>query len=343
MAVIFVLLILLSLILKKDNIISGIVILFLIFLNYVSPNISDFSNYEYIFHFINEYQKFGMGNGWLYLNEFGRSLNLNYIQFKTILVGIDLILIFSTVYYFSQKSVNLFWGCYLLYPALLDLIQVRFFTALSIVIFSIIFLSKNKFKYYVCFLLLITLATQIHSSTAFFYLLLLTPLIEKKECTFTILIPIFTVVLLFLRGFLKDIVMMFASARQEYYFQTSTTVTTLLIYYIFILVNYEISVYCVNISDTIPDIRSKYLSHFSKNINLLMFVLIPLSLISPEFLRVGRFSWIVLYMACNSIFSSGSTKQSEKYLKISIILLAVISFSVLLLITTPGAIKPFFS
>lgn len=347
MIYIFIALVLLGFVLKKFKIMNVLVIAYLAYLVSVSIFIPDFQNYEYIYEHINPSQTFGMGMGWYWLNNLGRGLNLTYAQFRTILLLISLTLISLAIYYFLGTSPNMLWSLYLLYPAFLDMVQIRFFFAMSISFFALIFLEKQKKWSILIFLLLIFIAMKIHSSNAFYFLFIGIPLIRKHEKLMIIMISALTLLLIPFRGPLENIVSVFASERQTYYFTTNASWIVILLFDVLIIVFCLITYKINNIIETASDfdLKEKRLGYLCSGINLVMLFLVPLSWVSSEFLRLQRISWIFMYMALYILYKHNryinilNIRVNSKLLSI---MLAVFGYSVLIMGISPLAFTSFF-
>ena len=225
----FVGLILLGLFLPKSNIVALLTIVFLGWLSLISINIADFSSYQGIYYAISKDQLYQTGYGWYFLNSIGRNLGLTYIQFKTILVIVSLILLFITIKCFVGQNLNYIWALYLLYPSLINITQIRFAFAMSLVLVGLIFLFKKKLWSTIVYVLIVLMAISIHTGTSYYLLFLLIPIIEKKERLFSGILIIITICLLPFKNFLRQIVRIFANDRQTSYFDNSSNLGAILV------------------------------------------------------------------------------------------------------------------
>lgn len=350
MLYIYILLILLGIAIPavRFNFIGVLVIIFLSYLTFISVNIPDFPNYQYVYQRINPSQLFGMGRSWYVLNNWGRNKGWDYSQFKTVMILSSLLLIFLTVKYFTGKNYNLIWGLYLLYPALLDVIQARFFIALGIVIFALIFLFQRKWWSIIIYVLLITLAVTIHSSAAFYYILVFVPFVEKKQKIFSRGVFIVTLLLILLKSPLQKLVSIFATTRQQFYFGSTTSLGTYILLDLMVIAFYLIT-YSLN-NEIVNSIafseKEKDFSNMCMTINLMMLFLIPMSILSPEFFRVQRVSWILLYMVIAVILKR---KQDAVIGDVQIkpqllgLVMALFGFIVLINFLSPQVVPSFFN
>jgi len=159
--------------LKKDSKIITLLVLILIWCFFAGDTASaDVENYT------NYYNKVIMGNypqnievGYLFLQKIGIWIGLNYVHFKMLSIVPCILLIHNTIKKYSDNCHYVYFF-YMLYAMFFDVVQIRNFMAISIVIFAIRFLIKdgmqNKVKYIICILL----ATSIHSASIFYLILI---------------------------------------------------------------------------------------------------------------------------------------------------------------------------
>lgn len=110
-----------------------------------STNNADSSNYLLLYENVSE-----TGMGWINsevgfvgLIRIAVFFGLEYSQFLMVISFISLSLIYITVQRYTQK-LKYVWSLYFIYPFLLDVVQVRHFLAMSIMVYSINFLLKGK-------------------------------------------------------------------------------------------------------------------------------------------------------------------------------------------------------
>ena len=348
MIYIFVGLILLGILVPKSNIIALLDITFLGWLSLISINIADFNSYQGIYYAISKDQLYQTGYGWYLLNSFGRNLGLTFIQFKTILVIISLILLFITIKYFVGQNLNYIWALYLLYPSLINITQIRFAFAMSLVLFGLIFLFQKKLWSTIIYILIVLAATTIHTAIAYYLLLLLIPIIEKRERLFSQLLIIITICLLPFKSFLQQIVSVFANTRQTSYFDNSQNLGSTLIMIGVVIVFWLLSKHLDKIigEDIKATKKEKEISKFISNINLCMLFILPLLSLSIELARVQRISWVLVYIQLGIFLINkedielGKIKVNNKVLGL---IIGLFGFFVLIMYMAPLAFTSIFS
>lgn len=348
MIYIFIGLIILGVLLPKINIVSLLIIIFLGWLSLISVNIADFSSYEGIYYLISSDRLYQTGYGWYLLNSIGRNLGLTYIQFKTVLVVISLILLLITIKYFLGQNLNYIWALYLLYPSLINITQIRFAFAMSLVLFGLIFLFQKKVWSTIVYAFIVLGAMTIHTATAYYLLFLLIPLIEKRERFFSRLLVILTFCLLPFKNLVRQLVTLFANDRQISYFDNSNNFRSTLIMVGVVIAFWLLSKYFDTTikHNSRASEKEKRISQFISNINLCMLFLLPILPLSIELARVQRISWILLYMQLGIFLINredplfGGVKLNSKVLGLVI---GLFGFFVLIMYMAPLAFTSIFS
>lgn len=172
-------------------------ILFLWILFSFCSEVPDYRNYAYVFQRLNWGDNYhSMETGYWLLCKFATFLGLDFSVFRKIYGLIGLTLMGSTAMRYMDKPYRVFL-LYLLYPFLLDLVQIRHFMACSIVIYGIRYLEEfkveNVVKYSLCVLLAVT-----QHSIAIVYLVFLFAYL--KEIKIVIRIAISVTIVFFVLG-----------------------------------------------------------------------------------------------------------------------------------------------
>lgn len=348
----FVLLVVLSIsgyFIPKRNIIAYSSIILLVFLTFNAININDFSDYEYIYNNNNLIGAERTSSGWAYLSNIGLKFGLTYQQFKCVIAIICFVLIMITIHYFLRKNYNLIWSLYLIYPALMDIIQIRFFLAISIMIFSMIFLSQRNIKSFIIFTLLFISAVTIHTSVAFYIVLFFIPLLNKYKRIVVFLIVSITAILIPLRSMVTALLNRYINDKERLYLQMPISLFRVLLFTV-IIIAFVLLSYCVTESIR-PEIKisnkERNLLVLTNNINLCMLLLIPILPIAFNFIRIQRISWIFTYMSLFLLQKYNIKLKIGKLLvsaKLTGLFLALFGFFVMMLQFEPLAFwsYPFF-
>lgn len=153
---------------------------------------ADFVGYYDIFERINVtgFNVVGATPGWFILCRLFGILGFNYYGMSLILTFVACLLLHKLFSKFDANE-NVIWAVMLVFPLLINGIQIRFFFAMAIVTFGLKYLIfNNKFallKYSICVLL----ASTIHSAAIIFIILILVLLYEKFRIKTNIVITVF--------------------------------------------------------------------------------------------------------------------------------------------------------
>lgn len=160
---------------KKNKNAWLIVALTIIFLSITSKTYADLPNYQPLFDYYN------LNNVnitisttnflWAYLCKFFGFLGFNYRGMVVILIFINYYIIHLGLKNFMADE-NKFFGLFMIFPAIIQLIQLKFFTAFSIVFLAYSLYIKNGKYSSIKFILLTIFASLIHSSASVFLILI---------------------------------------------------------------------------------------------------------------------------------------------------------------------------
>lgn len=114
--------------------------------------------------------------GFVVLCKLFYNLGCSYETFRGIYISIACVIMYKSIQYFTDNS-KLPIMLYLVFPFALDIVQMRYMFALSIVIYSLRFLKEGKISKYI--IGVIIASTQ--QLVAIFYLLLIITVIEDKK------------------------------------------------------------------------------------------------------------------------------------------------------------------
>ena len=164
-----------------SNLISGIFggnkfvfyisVLVLVFLFGGVYDIADEENYKFFYNnvrndtLLNKYSLFA-SPGWYLCNYISITFNFSFEQFRLIIGAFSIFLISKSITKFSANS-NITLVLFLIFPFIIDNVQIRNFFACSIFLYSLRFLNKNN-RYNLTFLIFTLIASSIHQTFIFF-------------------------------------------------------------------------------------------------------------------------------------------------------------------------------
>lgn len=359
MLIIFWCLVIGSILIRKPNFFPPLIIVFLVVINYNAPNVADFMSYNNIYNSITDKDFHQTGYGWYVLNNLGRTFGLDYNHYKmwTIIIAGCCIWMVSRI--LVGEGANIIAGLYLLYPALLDTVQLRFYTAMTIVLIGILFLVKQRQWSTTIFIVFVLVAYTIHSSAIFYIVFAFYPIIDKISDKLKYVIVGISILLVIFKSKLLSLVYYVANVRQLQYLDSAYGITSgssylLAIAIISIVVMYFINnriLMLVNSNSLFSDSDKQTVSTI-RGISLMMFLLIPLVILSGEFFRVFRIIFILSYISI-AILSKNSNsyqikniKYNEKNVEINSkflgLLIAVVAFIINILYLAPDAFNSYF-
>lgn len=290
------------------------VIFFLVYLTYRSTLIPDYANYNALYNFIaNGNRDLDGAWGWYWVCYFASKLKLTYSGLRAIIMLVGCIMILLTFRYFKiSNRYSFVWSLFLLYPALLEIVQIRFFLAESIVFISFIFLSKDNIKGKVISILLIIAASQVHSSMYLFLLFVIFMSYSNVIMKHTNTVIFFVLIVAFAaRGLIAKIIAMFVNGqRQDRYvtngqalgpFGIVATITTVVVFYL--LMKEIVKRTSVNEIGT----RHFALIKLTYILSIFSFILIPLSTFDPNYFRLQRLMWLSMFNVVAILINSNKS------------------------------------
>lgn len=290
-----------------NDIVSLLIVAFLIYLAYVKINIADYSIYEISYNGLVSGVSSSTGSGVFYdsLAIFcGRFLNLNFQIFKTILVAFT----FLTYYWFAKKNTqitNWVMGLLLIYPALILIVQFRFAFATAFLLIAIeAYINDHKL---LCMVFLI-ISGEIHTTMlAFFAVILVMLLFKLNSRHILFLVLILTLVLLVAKNFSFAFISRYVdSFRANYYLLNGTTgILGSILYVIMFITNFKISEGIFLFDSSNINYRIKKIVYF---ITLFNFWIIPFVFITPDFMRYVRITLILIYVLSSALINVNVNK-----------------------------------
>lgn len=282
-----------------DYLVIGLIACLMMF----ATNVPDFDNYSTVYNYIGTGARYtDTGFGWLFLCRLGNRLGLNYKSFSIALVVISGLLIANAVRYFlnNKRSRNYVWALYLVFPALLDAVQVRFFLAEAIIVFAMRYLMKKELKGYIIYMVLCFIATMIHTSVVLYFVFLLIPVFHKIRRYIVGLTGVLTVVMTVGRNQILKMAPVFANQlRLERYFNRIDAVGPFgIVAYTFTLIAFWYIAKCAYDHTKSSNCGLSVLQYTEifYQITVLIWIVLPLTFFDTNFFRIQRPLWILLYI-----------------------------------------------
>ena len=172
---------------KNSKIISFCLIILMCVLMGANTNNPDYNTYETIFNL----GAVPPDPGFFLIIKLFRFLGLNYETFRLVLSIFGIVLIHQTLNKLTSNY-SYFYVLYFIFPFFIDIVQIRNFLEMAIMIYAMPFLLQDTLKGYIKYTILIIFAASIQI-TAILYLLFLLINIVKR---FTIIKYIFVIVII---------------------------------------------------------------------------------------------------------------------------------------------------
>lgn len=253
--------------------------------------------------------------GYRYLNILGRTCGLTFFQFRLILMTVMLLLLCNSIKKYARFPVFV-TILYMIYPLLLQSVQIRNALAAAIVIYALRYLDENErcYKY----LFFVFLAGSIHNISLIYFLLVFT---RKKTVSFVfkisgcIFIFLYIIIIFFqnkilslLYFLLKDErVYLYANLNEQHLFIKSMLPYIIvggLLLYIFIVKKKRY-------------IRLKNISSQDKTLlkaSTLLLGFLPLFLIDGNYYRIWAFFLPVIYIAILNMNQYSGKLKNDKWI-----------------------------
>jgi len=150
------------------------------------------------------YFSVGANYGWVLLCRLGHFINLTFDGFAIICIVISMVLIILTITRYTKTTglSNKVLAAFMVFPALIDLIQLRHFVAISIVIFAIRFIVDRKRFGVLYYCIAVFIATTIHSAVVIYLMFVLVLLLsDKVRKVLPVFMTVFAVLIIILTNF----------------------------------------------------------------------------------------------------------------------------------------------
>lgn len=312
----YVLIIMLGFIFKKNKIISLIMIVFVAYMIIISKGNADYHFYELNYEKLKEGYNDNFEIGFQILNLIFIKMGLTYFQLYFALTMGSILLIFYIIFKNTQNP-NFIFSLYLIFPFIVDLVQYRNLISMSIIIFSSIRLFKQKKV--VSFIIGVIISTLIHKSSII-YLILLFPYFFNIKVTFIFAIISF-LLLYFFNYQIAYLLSPIIDIEKLIYFESDTSLITkigILVYFIIFNVTFF---KMIKYDNNINGFRSVKMV----GINFIMIIFIALLLKNLNFSRLFRNTFILTYVCIPNIIKKNKGRTYINIYSISYILIIMLA------------------
>lgn len=277
------------------------VIVLLTWMVYSHISVPDYDNYAEVYRIVGLGKLYrSLGMGWYGVMVAGNAAGLSFRLFKTLVCLTGFLVIAWNVRRFAKNpsSRMLAWGLYLIFPALLDCIQMRYLLAQCLIVTGVTFLREFSFKNLFWFCVLIGAACLMHTTSPIFFGLLVVYILNKWPKTGTALIAVVAVGLFLLIPQVGRIMESYAYlTRIRVYIQEGNPMG---LPGIAVTIVMQAGLYLIcrlMYTKWSGDERVKHYFRLCMNMSLAAFVIVPLCLFDTNFIRLLRFLWIFCFTA----------------------------------------------
>lgn len=180
-----------SIIIRKNRITFEAIFLFAFLFMWIlfgwNTGNADYFNYQHIYKSIDLYGRYkGVEFGYEFVCRIAVAIGLSYNGFLVFYSFIGLSLITSTARKYTN-NLSFVFVLYFIYPFLLDIVQIRNFMSMAIIIYATRYLVADTKKDYIKYIIFVILASTFHVSAFFYMIFLLVRIKSRKKLTYVTL------------------------------------------------------------------------------------------------------------------------------------------------------------
>lgn len=281
---------------------------------------ADYSNYEYIYNSVDYTGAYSaVESGFELLMKLSVYFGFSYQFFLMIYSSIGLILIINSLKAYTN-NVNVVLGLYFIFPFMLDIVQIRNFMSMAILIYSFKYLLEVSKGATLKYIFAILIASQFHVSSIYYLLFILIKYISVKK---TIYISIGVTIAGFIlqSTILNFVLQILKMERYSLYFANTTPlygIALFLLYYLAVLLLLKISI------NKNSNSQQLFFSNIVLKANILLFPTLILIVQDIDFFRLLRNMMVINYVVfCFNFSFQRISLEKEKTMFGTIILLFV--------------------
>lgn len=269
--------------------------------------------YESFYNTVLHEPLFNAELGFNFLNRISIMLGLSFDSFWLIYFIIGLSLIYRVIYKYTTHP-GFALSLYFIFPFLMDVVQIRNFMMMAIVVSAVFLLTEKTRKNIIVYILLCLLAATIHVAALFYVLFALVPFISKEKLLKIVLVgvPIITILT---ASIIPIIIQVLPFVEDSLIIYTRSNISTsLAIFFIFYFLGGIMLIFSLYKRFNTTSIKYKISHDFAEvilKINILIFMAYPFILYTIDFFRLAQnisvlnyvFFTNVLFIRRNKIMS----------------------------------------
>ncbi len=315
-----------------------------------NSNNLDYKNYELTYNLLNHMK--GSEVGYFTIQGIGNKLGLSFQQFKFLISILCMIIIRVSVKKYI-KNTFCFYFLYFLYPFFLDVIEIRNFIGLTLLVSAIPFLRKEGLKDKAIYVVLVVTAALFHNIFIVFLPLLFIDRIDNEKgkkwiLRITVVVSVLimltpSAVLSIINVFLARLSSLGVIETRSSYAESVQTRFGFLLFFAKQLIGYIVSYYevkaidkikYINDNDSIQIANQKDIIKIVYFLNIYGFLFCPLYRINGQFSRIMQNITVLSHIAfCSTVSLCKGNKSNAKTFAICLyIVYIVFNFVTIMLI-----------
>lgn len=296
----------------------------------------DYKNYERGFSWAHGHLRFNTEIGIQIIYKLFIFAGLTYKHFLAVFSLVGLLLILKTIERYTQ-NVAFVLTLYFIFPFLIDVVQIRNFMIMAIVLYGTRYLIEDKIKGTFKFVVLVILASTIHYSASFYLLLLLVKQKGIKSLLILSVVITFISIISIYSNFIPSLALKFVPAqkvnhwfRNRFNWGIIPAAVIYLVNFFFIYYSY-LKIKSGTSSDKVIDLRGhetnlRYAEVVFK-INIILMLVFPFFVFNMIFFRLFRNMFVLDYIMYSICLSYLIPKTKEKALFTASIILFILMLS----------------
>lgn len=322
-----------SFVIRISDVLGFAIFVALIIIMGGNSNNLDYRNYELTYNLLNHMK--GSEVGYFTIQEIGNKFGLSFQQFKLLISILCMIIMRVSVKKYIRNTAG-FYFLYFLYPFFLDVIEIRNFIGLTLLVSAIPFLRKERVKDKAIFVALVVIAALFHNIFIVFLPLVFIDRIDNERgkkwiLRLTVVVSVLimltpSVVLSIINVFLARLSSLGVIETRSSYAESVQTRFGFLLFFAKQLIGYIVSFYEVKTiekldylknNNSIEVVNQTDIIKIVYFLNIYGFLFCPLYRINGQFSRIMQNITVLSHIAfCSTVSLSKGYKSNSKTIAI---------------------------
>ena len=278
----------------------------IVLLSITTSNYADLTNYEPLFNYYNMDGVIISSSTnnfiWALLCKLFYSIGFNYRGMVVCLILINYFILHKAALNMKCNE-NKFFGLFLIFPSVIQLVQLKFFTAFVIVVLAYSIFILEKKGSFITYILMVLFASLIHSSSMLFLILCLSKKDKLNKNVIFIISFILAIILSFNINFISEFSKAFISMNQYERYIVNTITPSSFLWILLIFISWLICYVFATIVNHYINKNCNYENLIFKReiISIILLLLtLPLLLLDRNMHRFLEIGFIILYFMISS-------------------------------------------